>query len=233
MTLPKIETPRYTLTLPSSGKQIEYRPFLVKEQKALLIAMESPEDGAVESTTLSVVQACLFDKVDVRKLPKVDVDYIFIKLRAKSVGEQIDLIVQCKECGNNQDYVFNLDDVMVERTEGHTANIKISDSVGIVMRLPTFAEVAALTDDYTVDNIYKTVIACIEQIYDEETLYLTKDMPKEDVAAWVDNLNQEQYEKLEMFYRTVPKIVSKLEYKCNKCESINQILLEGIEDFFE
>lgn len=230
--LPKIETPRYTLVLPSSGKTVEYRPFLVKEQKSLLIALESPEDGVVEATTLAVVQACLFDKVDVKKLPKIDVDYIFIKLREKSIGEIIELIVSCGECQTAQDYILDLQEVKVETSPEHTANIKIENDIGIIMRLPTFQEVSYLSEHYTVENIYKTVVGCIEQIYDAETVHLTKDMKHEDIEAWVDDLKQDQYEKLETFYKTAPKIVSTIQYDCKSCGHTNKLLLEGIEDFF-
>lgn len=231
--LPKVQTPVYSLTLPSSGKTLEFRPFLVKEQKALLIAMESPEDNAMTETTLSVVQSCLFDKVDVKKLPKVDVDYIFIKMREKSVGEQIELIVTCTGCGANQDYTFNLTSAKVECNESHTNKIEIDQNTGLIMRLPTFNEVSNLINNYTVENIYKTVVSCIEQIYDTEAVYLTKDMQYQEVSDWVDRLTQEQYDKLEEFYRTAPRIVSHIEYSCKKCGKEHRIELEGIEDFFE
>lgn len=231
--LPKVQTPVYSLTLPSSGKTLEFRPFLVKEQKALLIAMESPEDNAMTETTLSVVQSCLFDKVDVKKLPKVDVDYIFIKMREKSVGEQIELIVTCTDCGANQDYTFNLTSAKVECNESHTNKIEIDQNTGLIMRLPTFNEVSNLINNYTVENIYKTVVSCIEQIYDTEAVYLTKDMQYREVSDWVDRLTQEQYDKLEEFYRTAPRIVSYIEYRCKKCGKEHRIELEGIEDFFE
>lgn len=231
--LPKVQTPVYSLTLPSSGKTLEFRPFLVKEQKALLIAMESPEDNAMTETTLSVVQSCLFDKVDVKKLPKVDVDYIFIKMREKSVGEQIELIVTCTDCSANQDYVFNLTSAKVECNESHTNKIEIDQNTGLIMRLPTFNEVSNLINNYTVENIYKTVVSCIEQIYDTEAVYLTKDMQYQEVSDWVDRLTQEQYDKLEEFYRTAPRIVSHIEYRCKKCGKEHRIELEGIEDFFE
>ena len=231
--LPKVQTPTYSLTLPSSGEKLEFRPFLVKEQKALLIAMESPEDNAMSETTLSVVQACLFDKVNVRELPKVDVDYIFIKLREKSVGENIELIVTCADCGATQDYLFNINSIRVDRPESHSSKIEISPDAGIIMRLPTFSEVTDLMNNYNVSTIYKTMVKCIEQIYDAETVYLTKDMKYEDVDAWVEELTQEQYDKLEEFYRTAPRIVSSLDYTCKKCNKQHHIELEGIEDFFE
>lgn len=232
MNLPKIETPTYTLLLPSNGKKVKFRPFLVKEQKALLIAMESPEDGAMGATTLSIIQACLFDKIDVNKMPKVDVDYIFLKLREKSVGEQIELIVTCKDCGKKQDYVFDLTKVEINKPEGHDSNIKLTDTVGLIMRLPTYEEVSNLSQDYTVDNIYKTVVLCIEQIYDNDAVYLTKDMTFNTITEWVDGLNQDQYEKLEEFFRTAPSIRSVIDFKCKACGTENSIKLEGIEDFF-
>lgn len=231
--LPKIDTPVYKVKLPSNGKEIDFRPFKVKEQKALLIAMESPEDDAVEATTLSIVQACLFNKVDTKKLPKIDIDYIFIKLREKSIGEQIDLIVTCGECSHQQEYIFDLKTVEVKQHAEHSANIKLSDSMGLVMRLPSFEEVSNLNKDYTVENIYKTVVSCIDQIYDGDAVYLTKDKTFKEIEEWVDDLTQDQYDKLEMFYKTQPSIVSTIEYKCQKCQHNNKIKLEGIEDFFE
>lgn len=231
--LPKVQTPSYSLTLPSSGKKIEFRPFLVKEQKALLIAMESPEDNAMTETTLAVVQACLFDKVNVKQLPKVDVDYIFMKLREKSVGEQIELVVTCSDCKKTQDYIFDVTKIKVDKSENHSNNIQISPDMGLIMRLPTFNEVSDLMNDYTVENIYKTVVQCIEQIYDSETVYLTKDMKYQDIENWVDDLTQEQYEKLEEFYKTAPRLVSQIEYTCKSCGKEHKIELEGIEDFFE
>ena len=231
--LPKIDTPVYKVKLPSNGKELDFRPFKVKEQKALLIAMESPEDGAVEATTLSIVQACLFDKVDAKKLPKIDIDYIFIKLREKSIGEQIDLIVTCGECNHQQDYIFDLKNVEIKQYDGYSTNIKLSDNMGLIMRLPSFEEVSNLNKDYTVENIYKTVVSCIEQIYDGDAVYLTKDKTFAEVEEWVDDLTQDQYDKLEMFYKTTPSLISTIEFTCQKCQHNNKIKLEGIEDFFE
>jgi len=231
--LPVIETPVFELELPSSGKKLKYRPFLVKEQKSLLIAQESDEKSAVRETLFSVIDACFFNKVESKYLPDFDVDYMFVKLRAKSIGESVDLVVKCKECGEKNSYVLKLDDIKAHRVEGHTNKIFLTENIGVTMRYPTFEEVEYLKSNYSVEVIYQTIVKCIDVIFDHDTVTMGKDVSFNEISDWLDNLNQNHYDKFENFFNTQPEIKTNIDFVCSSCSASNHLEVVGIEDFFD
>lgn len=230
--LPVIETPIFELTLPSSGKKYNYRPFLVKEQKALLVAQESGEKTAVRETLFSVIDACMFNKVSSKTLADFDVDYIFVKLRAKSIGETIELEIRCDNCETKNPYVLNLDQIEAHRIDGHSNKIFITENIGVTMRYPTFEEVEYLKNNNSIETVYETIVKCIDIIFDHDTVTLSKDISFTEISDWLDNLNQNHYDKFEHFFNTQPKIKTDIKFDCTNCNTKNHLVVEGIEDFF-
>jgi len=232
MNLPFVTAPKYTLTLPSTGKKCEYRPFLVGEQKLLMLALETGEGDEIINSIHQVIDTCTFNKLDCRSLPSFDTEYIFIKLRSKSIGEKLELDVVCKECETKNDYELDLESIKVVKPKNHSTKIQLTTSMGVIMRYPTTEETDLIKSRKSVDTIYGVVTGCIEQIYDDETVYMAKDFSKEDINTWVDKLNQEQFDKIEKFFEDMPKVETRIEFNCKKCKEDNVIVVEGIDSFF-
>lgn len=230
--LPVIDTPIFELTLPSSGKKYNYRPFLVKEQKSLLIAQESGEASSVRETLFSIIDSCLFNKVQAKHLPYFDIDFIFIKLRSKSIGETVELEVQCTECDTKNPYNLNLDSICAVRTDGHSNKIFLTENIGVTMRYPTVEEVDYLKTNYSVSSIYETIAKCVEMIFDHDTITLSKDISAQEIIDWLDKLQQKHYDKFEEFFKTQPVIKTDIVFTCGKCKAENKFVVEGIDDFF-
>lgn len=232
MNLPLVTTPKYTLTLPSTGKKYEYRPFLVGEQKLLMLALETGEGDDIINSIHQVIDICTFNKLNCKILPSFDTEYIFIKLRSKSIGEKLELNVTCKQCDAKNDYELDLDSIKVIKPKNHTTKIQLTPNMGVIMRYPTTEETDLVKARASVDTIYDVVANCIEQIYDDETVYMTKDFTKEEVSAWIDKLTQDQFDKIETFFENMPRVETRIEFKCKKCKEDNVILVEGIDTFF-
>lgn len=232
MGLPVIETPVYDVIVPSTQKKIKFRPFLVKEQKILLIALDSDDTQEINRAIKEIVDSCTFNKLNVDTLPAFDSDYLFMKIRSKSVGEEIELSIKCSACEEPNDYSMNIDDLSVIRNENHTNKIQLTDTVGIVMRYPTMDEISNLRANYNIETISNIIAACIETIYDAEEIYKSSDSSIQERVEWLEQLNQEQYDKLEQFFNTAPYLNTSIEFDCKKCNHHNNILVEGIADFF-
>ena len=200
MALPKLATPKYTMKLPSNGMEVKYRPFLVKEEKVLLMAVESGDEKQITSAVSSILQECVECEggLNVSELPVFDVEYLFLNLRGKSVGETVKLIMPCKEC--NQDYTLNVDIESIKMTthEDHEKKIQLTDEIGVVMKYPYFGMTTA-------DNIRKSIAKdptkivneCIDQIYDSKNVYNAKAYSESDLEEFVGSLNQEQFTKIQ------------------------------------
>jgi T4 bacteriophage base plate protein len=230
MALPKLNTPTYELTLPSTGAKVKYRPFLVKEHKVLL-TMADADDNEVGRIVRELVDVCTFKTLDVNSLPHFDIEYIFMQLRARSIGEVVEVIINC-ECGNKIETSFNIDDLKVERPEGHSNKIMVTDDVGVVLKYPSIDEVFAVFSDEDTDDIFKLVISSIEAIYNSEDYWETKDQTKEEIEEFIYSLTKEQFSKLEVFFTSSPKIVQTIECDCPQCGKHNVSRLEGLQNFF-
>tara|TARA_R110000868_G_scaffold12505_2_gene59733 strand:- start:78 stop:773 length:696 start_codon:yes stop_codon:yes gene_type:complete len=230
MALPKLNTPTYELVLPSTGKKIIYRPFLVKEHKVLL-TMSEAETEEVSRIIRELVDVCTFKKLDVNELPHFDVEYIFMFLRAKSIGETVDVLVNC-ECGEKIDTTFNIEDLEVVYGSGHSNKIMINDEVGVELRYPKLDDVVSIFATNDNQKVIDLIIKCIKGIFDTQDYWSAEDQTKEEIEEFVYSLTKEQFDKVEKFFVTSPKIVQTIECDCPKCGKHNVSKLEGLQNFF-
>jgi len=230
MSLPILNTPTYELNLPSTGQKVTYRPFLVKEHKVLL-SMTGADDAEAGRIVRELVDVCTFNKLNVSKLPHFDVEYIFLNLRAKSIGENVEVVVNC-DCGNKIETSFNIEDLKVEKLPDHTNKIMLTDTIGIEMSYPLFDDVINVFSNDKADDVFNLVISCIQAIYDQENYYSTEDYSKEEIEEFLNTLTKQQFDKIESFFTNSPKVVQIVETDCDKCGRHNVSRLEGLANFF-
>lgn len=230
MALPKLNTPTFELTLPSNGSKVKFRPFLVKEHKVLL-TMSEAENNEVARIIRELVDVCTFKQLKVNDLPHFDIEYIFMFLRAKSIGESVDVIVNC-ECGEKINTSFNIEDLKVDKPEGHSNKIMINDTVGVEMRYPNIDDVVDIFASNDNQKVINLIMNSIKAIYDADNYWETKDQSKEEIEEFVYSLTKEQFDRLEKFFVTSPKIVQHIECDCPKCGKHNISKLEGLQNFF-
>lgn len=239
MSLPTLNHPKFNDIIPSTKQPISYRPFLVKEQKILLMAAESKDSKEIEQATKDVLKACIAN-IDVETLSTFDIEYLFLRIRSKSVGEKLSLTFHHNgqknkngdECKVHTSVDINLDDVNVTFDPEHSKDIKLSDNITLTMRYPSF-NILRKFNDLTGDNAYVKIIAeSIDTIFDGEEAYSSTDYSLEDKIAFVDNLTELQFSKLLKFFQTMPKLRHVVKYKCSGCGQEDQYVLEGLSDFF-
>ena len=234
MTLPVINTPTYELVVPSTKETLVYRPFLVKEEKILLMAMEEEKDTQLNRALKQVVNNCTFEKVDVGKLPLFDLEYIFLRIRAKSVGEVAKIQVLCEDDGETYVPVeIDLESIEVEFQEDHTTKIDLTDEIGIEMGYPTFEFLNFKADQTEVNQLFDIIGSSIERVYEGETVYEKADFSKKDLKVFLESLTSEQFLKVQKFFETMPRLRHKLEVTNPKTKKVNEITLEGLQAFFE
>jgi hypothetical protein len=241
MALPKIDTPVYDLELPLSKKQIRFRPFLVKEQKNLMMAMEADDKETIERNIKQVLTNCtLTEGIVIDKLPVIDVEFYFIQLRARSVGEIVENRYICtnevdgKQCDHKMDAKFNLLDISVDINPDAKDTIKITEAISIKLKYPEFSLVEKLKQKQNaVDIAFEVVIDSIEYIFDGDQYHYAAETSKEELTDFVESLNQEQFGRLEEFFNNLPKLNKKIDLKCGKCGFDHAISMEGLESFFE
>ena len=240
MALPKIDTPIYDLELPLSKKKIRFRPFLVKEQKNLLMAMEANDRESIENNIKQVLQNCTLTKgVKVEKLPVVDVEYYFLNLRARSVGEIVENRYRCnnevdgKVCGNLMETELNLLDIKVSNLTENSDTIQLTDKISVKLKYPEFSIVGKLSKlNSATDVAFEMIADSIDYIFDGEQMYYAKESSREELIDFVESLNQQQFAKIEDFFANLPKIEKKIEMKCSKCGFEHKLDVEGLESFF-
>lgn len=236
MPLPILNTPVYELTIPSTKKVVKYRPFLVKEEKALMIAQQSEDEKVMLNTAREIIQSCILDKIDAGKLALFDIEYIFLQLRSKSVGEISELLFSCNECKDPKaKYKYSLDITKLQVTfpENHVTDIKLFDNIGIRMKYPNFSLASkAGVKENDVDAIFDIIISCIDSIYDDEEVYSAVDHTKSELEAFINNLTQEQFSKIQSFFETMPKIEHEVKWTCPVCQFKHTHILRGLESFF-
>jgi hypothetical protein len=238
MTLPIVETPRYELTLPSTDKVVQYRPFLVKEEKVLLVAMESNNNNQIINATKEILNACTFEKIDVEKLPIFDIEYIFLQIRAKSVGEIAKFKILCPDDKSTYANVeVDLTKVNVEVDDKHTNNVVIDENkkLGIVFNYPTLEMTKAGfdIDETDIDTLFDIMILSIEHIYEGDKIYPAKDSTKEELKTFLESLPQKTFEKIKTFFETMPQLRHSIEVTNSKTKVKSTIELKGIRDFFQ
>jgi len=229
MALPKLETPTYTLTLPSTGKQIKYRPFLVKEYKILLTALES-DASEIHRLITELVDVCTFNNVNALELPNFDLEYVFLQIRAKSIGEMTNLELQCNNCETKISFDLDISKAEVIKNPEHTSKVVISDNMTLEMRYPKFSEMAEIYENFNTDKAVDLLCICIKSILTPEAVY--DDFTKEEITEFVNSFSKQQFEKIEQFFLTMPKLTQHVEQTCSNCGSKNEVNLEGLQNFF-
>lgn len=234
--LPTLATPKYELTLPSTGKKLKYRPFLVKEEKILLLAMESGESKAMANAIRDIIKECVSDTVNVDNLPLFDVEYIFLQLRAKSVGEIAEPFLSCPSCSEGTKVKLNLSKIKVSKDESHDCKIKLTDEIGVIMSYPQLK----LSEEFDVAQIdsdsalaFDVIIRCIDKVWDGEEIYDAKDTGIDAIREFVDNMSQGQFAKIANFFETMPQLKHDIDFICPFCEKESKLTLRGLTDFFE
>ena len=233
MNLPKLETPKYQLTIPSTGDEVSYRPFLVKEEKILLIAQESGGESDLLRAMMDVVTSCTFGEVDMSDLASFDLEYVFLKLRAKSVGEEAEIGIKCDECEGVNKVMVNLDAIEVTKGTPLPKKIQLTDSIGIVpqyIRVNDLIKITKKTDKG--DVLTSSIAASIKNIYDESNVYPIADASDSDIKEFIESLNKKQIEEVEKVVTGAPKLQETISFKCTECKTKNEKILTGIESFF-
>lgn len=235
MPLPTIETPKYEVKIPSTGKKVTYRPYLVKEEKILMIAMESKETEQLIKAMKDIISSCTFKKVDPDKLTLFDLEYIFLKLRSKAVGEISKLNLKCEKCEKYTTQQVNLDSIEVDMSQSKPNKIQLTDKIGIMMTWPKvdlLAKLGSKPEQDQTEAIYDVVVQCIESIYDEKKVYPASESSREELQTFIDSLNQTQFRKIQEFIEGMPKLEHKIDFECSHCKVANSIVLKGLQNFF-
>ena len=237
MALPIVlNSAKYEVELPISKKTVEYRPYLVKEEKILMMAMESGDTKAILRSVQDIIEACTNGAVKAKSLPTTELEFLFLKLRAKSVGEKVTIGYACSSCETTNDIDVNLDDIQIVGAEKieKTTKIMITDNVGMTMRYPTASDMNNIVDNKLseMENTFTMVQSCIESIFDENGIYYTKDLEKSDITAFIDSLNASQFGKIREFFDKMPKLRKDVSFTCTSCGTKNDLVLEGLQSFF-
>ena len=235
MALPKVNTPTYELAVPSTDEKIKYRPFLVKEEKILLIAMEAQEQSGILNAVKDIVKSCTFDKFDVNRAPIFDIEYIFLNIRAKSVGEVSTVNLRCPD--DNETFVqteIDLTKVNVQITEGHTNKIELTDEMGMILQYPTLDSFTDSTTVINASNMLDVIASCVAQIYDKkgEDVYDAKDSTKQEIVDFLESLNSKQFLEIQKFFDTMPKLTHTVTIENPETKVKSDITLTGLNDFF-
>ena len=237
MALPKLTTPTYELEIPSTDEKIKYRPFLVKEEKILMMAMESKKSADIVQAVKEIVEECTFNKINISDMPMFDIEYIFLQIRSKSVGEVSKIRVLCPDDGKTYANLdLDLNEVKVQVGDDHTNKIELNNGMGIIMKYPTidsFKESGI--QDINASNMLEVIGGCILQIYEEEgkKVYDPKDQTKKELTDFIEQLTTEQFKHIQKFFDTMPKLKHEITVKNPKTKKDNKITLTGLNDFFE
>ena len=241
MPLPKINTPTYELTLPSNKKKIRYRPFLVREEKILVLAMESNDQKQITDAIVQIIGDCLITKnIDVTKLPTFDIEYLFLNVRSKSVGETVEVNITCPDDGKTTvETSINIDDIKVVKDKNHKLIVQLDDKYSMKLKYPTLDQFVENNFDFEMAEPKESVSAamsmlstCIDMIYDQEESWDASESTKEELDEFIDQLNTKQFQEVEQFFRTMPKLSHKLKVKNPQTGVESEVVLEGLVSFF-
>ena len=227
MALPTIAVPTFDVEVYSTKQKVSMRPFLVKEEKILILAAESNQRADMVRAMQQVINSCSDGKIDAEKLPFFDIQNIFIKLRSQSIGKDSEFNLICGECGHKTPTILDLDTIELQISPDHKNKIMITPDVGIIMKYPT-AEV--LVDDDL--PIFDLVVSCVDKVFTQDEIHDAKDQTTEEIVTFIEGLTNEQFEKIVEFFVTAPKIFHNIEYTCSKCETENTVVVDGVENFF-
>ena len=237
MPLHKITTSEYELELPSNGKTVKYRPFLVREEKILILALESANQKEITNAVKQFIKECVLTKgINIEQLPAFDIEYLFLNIRGKSVGESIDLLVTCGDDGETEVGVtVPIADIQVVKSEEHTKDIEIGDGWTVKMKYPSlsqFIETNFTESADTVEKSFQVIASCIDIVYNKDDMFAAADCTKKELKEWVESLTSQQFQKIEKFFETMPKLTHTLKVVNPKTRKENTVVLEGLTDFF-
>mgnify|MGYP001462859280 CR=1 FL=1 len=238
MPLPKINTPTYELVIPSNGKKVRYRPFLVREEKILIMALESEDMTQITNAIVEILTACILTKgVKIMQLATFDIEYIFLNVRAKSVGEVIEVKVTCPDDGKTQVQAeINIDDIKVQKTKKHTNLVKLDEKLSMKMMYPSIQQFVEsnfeISGNTNVDESLSMITACIEQVYSEDESWTATDFTADELKEFVEQMNTKQFKEVEQFFTTMPKLSHKVTVKNPKTKKESEVVLEGLASFF-
>tara|TARA_B100000085_G_scaffold276041_1_gene294657 strand:+ start:877 stop:1593 length:717 start_codon:yes stop_codon:yes gene_type:complete len=237
MPLPKIATPTYELVIPSTKKKIKYRPFLVKEEKVLIVAMESEDTKQIASAVKDVIKSCIITRgVKVEQLSTFDIEYLFLNIRGKSVGEEVEVLITCPDDGTTKvPTLIDLDSIQIQYDDNHSRDIKLDDQLTLRMRYPSMNEFIQnnfVVADAGVEDTFGIIMSCIEQIYNEEESWSAADCTEKELKEFIEQLNSKQFKEIETFFATMPKLSHTIVVKNPNTGVDNEIILEGLASFF-
>jgi len=238
MPLPKIATPTYELELPSTGQSIQYRPFLVKEEKVLVIALESEDNKQITTAIKAVLKSCILTKgVKVESLPTFDIEYLFLNIRGKSVGEELEVNVICPDDGETTVPVtIDLDDIEVQKDENHSNKIKIDDSIMMELKYPSLDQFIKNNFDFNdknaMDQSFDLIASCIDKVYTEDEVWATADCTKKEVKEFLESMNSQQFKEIEAFFESMPKLSHTIKVTNPNTKVESEVTLEGLASFF-
>ena len=238
MPLPKIATPTYELELPSSGKKINYRPFLVKEEKLLVLALESEDTKQITTAIKAVIKNCIKTRgIKVENLPTFDIEYLFLNIRGKSVGEVLDVNIICPDDEKTQVSVtIDLDSIQCQKSEGHTNKIKLDDNLMMEMKYPSLDQFIKsnfdMNDDNQLDQSFDLIASCIDKIYNADEVWASEDCSKKEMSEFLESMNSAQFKEIEKFFETMPKLSHTLKVLNPETQVENDVTLEGLAAFF-
>jgi len=233
MALPQLNTATYQLKLPSTGKTIKYRPFLVKEQKILMIAQESEDEKQIERAFADIISSCTFEKFNPYKMPLFDIEYIFLRLRGKSVGEKVTLNVLCPDDEKTRvDVEINLEDVGVLTSDDHTNEIELTKDIKIIMKYPTLSDMTGFSDKGEVLSIFEMIKNCIQEIHSGEEIFNNVDISSKELDEFIGNMSTQNFEEVSKFFETMPKLQHIIKVKNPKTKKTGEVRIEGMQSFF-
>jgi len=243
MALPRLETATYELTIPSTGKKIEYRPFLVKEEKALLIAAEDGSPATITKAMKDIITACTEGEVKLKELASFDIEYIFLQLRGKSVGDIIEINLQkpdrikCEEevCPNAAQISVDIRDIVMNTSDMEKPEIELTEDVGVKLNFPqidTIQKYVKTGGTLGTEDVFKMIIDCIDYIWDGDEIYKAKDSTKKELNDFIESLSTEQFNKIRKYFESMPRLTHEITWTCPKCEKSAPLVLEGLDSFF-
>jgi len=238
MPLPKINTPTYELVLPSNGKKIKYRPFLVREEKILIMALETEDQKQITDAVIQILSACIMTRgVKLNELATFDIEYLFLNVRSKSVGETIKLNLTCPDDEKtNVPVTIDLDEIKVKKTEGHSNKVKLDNTLMMELKYPSLDEFIKSNFDFKDENAmeqsFNLIASCIDKIYNEEEVWVAADCTKKEIKEFLESMNSSQFKKIEEFFTTMPKLSHTIKVKNPNTKVESEVVLEGLASFF-
>lgn len=240
MPLPKINTPTYELTLPSNNKKVKYRPFLVREEKILVLAMESGDQKHISEAIVEIISDCIITKnIDVTKLPTFDIEYLFLNVRSKSVGESVEVNITCPDDGKTSvEMAINIDDIKVKKTKGHSPIVKLDDQYSMKLKYPSLDQFVENNFDYeegemvNVNESLNLLSTCIDMVYNKDESWDADDCSKEELTEFIEQMNTKQFKEVETFFSTMPKLSHQVKVKNPQTGVESTVILEGLASFF-